>query len=144
MRRCGGRARGGGIKGGLKACLQAFPNLRLFSRSFSKESFGRFLGFQRVARAAANKICFQIFSSLAPLSGRISDAVAPASARARRIASSALSRRAAAFAVHEIRVHGDRVIHRENFSTWHRFCFVESHIRLPSKITQLSDSKSSA
>src|SRR5271167_1550168 len=30
--------------------LQAFPNLGCFSPSFSKESFGRFVGFQWIAR----------------------------------------------------------------------------------------------
>jgi hypothetical protein len=35
-----------------QAFLQAFPNLRLFSPSFSKESFGGFVGFQGVARVA--------------------------------------------------------------------------------------------
>jgi hypothetical protein len=33
-----------------KLFLQAFPNLGCFCPSFSKESFGRFVGFQGVAR----------------------------------------------------------------------------------------------
>jgi len=41
---------GGGIMAGLQTLLQAFPNLGLFSPSFSKESFGGFVGFQRVTR----------------------------------------------------------------------------------------------
>jgi hypothetical protein len=35
--------------GGQLGFFQAFPNLGLFSPSFSKESFGGFLGFQGVA-----------------------------------------------------------------------------------------------
>jgi len=35
--------------GGQLAFFQAFPNLGLFSPSFSKESFGGFVGFQGVA-----------------------------------------------------------------------------------------------
>jgi hypothetical protein len=42
--------KGGGIKTGLQAFLQAFPNLSCFRPSFSKESFGGFVGFQGVTR----------------------------------------------------------------------------------------------
>jgi hypothetical protein len=45
--------------------LQAFPNLGLFSSSFSKDSFGGFVGFQWVTVAAKPiKSAFQIFGLL--------------------------------------------------------------------------------
>jgi len=47
-------AAGGGGSGEIKAAsnlfLQAFPNCRLLSPSFSKESFGDFVAFQEIAR----------------------------------------------------------------------------------------------
>jgi hypothetical protein len=49
-------------QGSLQAFLPAFPNLRLFSPSFSKESFGGFVEFQRVARSQAIKYRFPNFS----------------------------------------------------------------------------------
>src|SRR5271163_4514176 len=52
---------GGGIMAGLQTLLQAFPNLGRFSPSFSKESFGGFVGFQRVTRVKNLKRPFQIF-----------------------------------------------------------------------------------
>jgi hypothetical protein len=39
----------------LQAFLQAFPNLGLFSASFSKESFGGFVGFQWVTKIKNQK-----------------------------------------------------------------------------------------
>ncbi len=50
MGRLGAAKRGSGARHRLQAFLQAFPNLGCFSPSFSKESFGRFVGFQWVAR----------------------------------------------------------------------------------------------
>ena len=50
MGRLGAAKRGSGARRRLQAFLQAFPNLGCFSPSFSKESFGRFVGFQWVAR----------------------------------------------------------------------------------------------
>jgi hypothetical protein len=50
MGRIGAAKRGSGARHRLQAFLQAFPNLGCFSPSFSKESFGRFVGFQWVAR----------------------------------------------------------------------------------------------
>ena len=50
MGRLGAAKRGSGARHRLQAFLQAFPNLGCFSTSFSKESFGRFVGFQWVAR----------------------------------------------------------------------------------------------
>jgi hypothetical protein len=41
-----GAVGGGGIKAASKAFLQAFPNLACFCPSFSKQSFGHFVGFQ--------------------------------------------------------------------------------------------------
>ena len=42
-------------KDGLQAFLQAFPNLSCFCPSFSKESFGGFVGFQGVTRPPNHK-----------------------------------------------------------------------------------------
>ena len=50
MGRLGAAKRGSGARHRLQAFLQAFPNLGCFPPSFSKESFGRFVGFQWVAR----------------------------------------------------------------------------------------------
>jgi hypothetical protein len=50
-----GAVGGGGIKAASKAFLQAFPNLACFCPSFSKQSFGHFVGFQWVARAKNQK-----------------------------------------------------------------------------------------
>jgi hypothetical protein len=50
MGRLGAAKCGSGARHRLQAFLQAFPNLGCFSPSFSKESFGRFVGFQWVAR----------------------------------------------------------------------------------------------
>jgi hypothetical protein len=45
-----GGSEGGGTKAAAsQAFLQAFPNLGCFRPSFSKQSFGRFVGFQGVA-----------------------------------------------------------------------------------------------
>src|SRR5277367_4031424 len=46
-----------------KLFLQAFPKFRLFSPSFSKESFSRFVGFQGVAIDANRKNLFPNFLS---------------------------------------------------------------------------------
>jgi len=46
--------------------LQAFPKFRLFSASFSKQSFGRCLGFQGVAIEANRKSHFPNFLSSPP------------------------------------------------------------------------------
>jgi hypothetical protein len=51
-----GAVGGGGIKAASKAFLQAFPNLACFCPSFSKQSFGHFVGFQWVARAKNQKV----------------------------------------------------------------------------------------
>jgi hypothetical protein len=45
----GGGSKGGRTKAASQAFLQAFPNLGCFCPSFSKQSFGRFVGFQGVA-----------------------------------------------------------------------------------------------
>jgi hypothetical protein len=56
-------------QGSLQAFLQAFPNLRLFSPSFSKECFGGFVGFQGVARVAGHKVPLsKFFAPAGPLS----------------------------------------------------------------------------
>jgi hypothetical protein len=44
-----GGSKGGGTKAASQVFLQAFPNLGCFRPSFSKQSFGRFVGFQGVA-----------------------------------------------------------------------------------------------
>jgi hypothetical protein len=44
-----GRRAGGEIVAGLLAVFQAFPKPACFCPSFSKDSFGRFVGFQGVA-----------------------------------------------------------------------------------------------
>ena len=54
----GARRRGGGdgeIMAGHLAFLQAFPNLACFSPSFSKQSFGGFVGFQGVTRVPSKR-----------------------------------------------------------------------------------------
>ena len=51
-----GAVGGGGIKAASKAFLQAFPNLACFCPSFSKQSFGHFVGFQWVTRAKNQKV----------------------------------------------------------------------------------------
>jgi hypothetical protein len=43
-------ANGGGIKAALQAFFQASPKLACFAPSFSKQSFGGFVGFQGVTR----------------------------------------------------------------------------------------------
>jgi hypothetical protein len=45
----------GGIKAASKLFLQAFPNFGLFPPSFSKESFGGFVGFQWLASLQPHK-----------------------------------------------------------------------------------------
>jgi hypothetical protein len=55
--------------------LQAFPNFRLFSPNISKESFGGFVGYQRVAIDPNKKVGLQTFSALIThASGTISGA----------------------------------------------------------------------
>src|SRR5271163_4110133 len=44
-----GGSKGGRTKAASQAFLQAFPNLACFCPSFSKQIFGRFVGFQGVA-----------------------------------------------------------------------------------------------
>src|SRR5271155_6179230 len=44
-----GGSKGGRTKAASQAFLQAFPNLGCFCPSFSKQIFGRFVGFQGVA-----------------------------------------------------------------------------------------------
>src|SRR5271170_4933338 len=79
---CGGGG-DGEIMAGSKSFLQAFPNLRLFSPSFSKESFGGFVEFQRVTRVPkfqTQKAPFPNFSLRPPPFGLVPKAVAPHSA----------------------------------------------------------------
>ena len=52
--------------GGLQTFLQTFPNLTCFSPSFSKESFGGFVEFQRVTRVPNPKSRFPNYSSRPP------------------------------------------------------------------------------
>ena len=66
--------------GGLQTFLQAFPNLACFSPSFSKESFGGFVEFQRVTRVPNPKAPFPNISSRPPPFGLVPNAVAPHSA----------------------------------------------------------------
>ena len=66
--------------GGLQTFLQTFPNLACFSPSFSKESFGGFVEFQRVTRVPNPKGPFPNFSSRPPPFGLVPNAVAPHSA----------------------------------------------------------------
>ena len=66
--------------GGLQTFLQTFPNLTCFSPSFSKESFGGFVKFQRVTRVPNPKSPFPNFSSLPPPFGLVPNALAPHSA----------------------------------------------------------------
>ena len=49
-------SKGGGIRAASQAFLQAFPNLGCFCPSFSKQIFGRFVGFQEVA-SLPNRKC---------------------------------------------------------------------------------------
>src|SRR5271155_2779348 len=69
--------KGGGIKTGLQAFLQAFPNLSLFSPSFSKQSFGGFVGFQGVTRPPDQKAPLPNFFAAPPPCCHIPDAVEP-------------------------------------------------------------------
>ena len=55
-RSLGRPSKGGGMRAASQAFLQAFPNLGCFCPSFSKESFGRFVGFQGVA-SLPNRKC---------------------------------------------------------------------------------------
>src|ERR1700722_12973438 len=62
---------------GHPAFLQAFPNLACFAPSFSKQSLGGFVGFQRVASLKNPKCsCSKFFAAPASFD-RIPDAAAP-------------------------------------------------------------------
>jgi hypothetical protein len=62
---------------GLLAFLQAFPNLACFAPSFSKQSFGGFVGFQGVASLQNPKCGTPNFLPLPPSFNRIPDAAPP-------------------------------------------------------------------
>jgi hypothetical protein len=88
----GVRRRGGGdgeIMAGHLAFLQAFPNLACFAPSFSKQSFGGFVGFQGVASLQNPKCSLPNFLPLPPSFNRIPDATPPHSVGSRRRGSSA-------------------------------------------------------
>ena len=69
----------GDIMAGLLAFFQAFPNPGCFAPSFSKQIFGRFVGFQGVASLKAPKRCLsKFFCGSPPPFSRIPDAAAPA------------------------------------------------------------------
>jgi hypothetical protein len=57
-----------GASANLQGSFQTFPNFRLFSPSFSKESFGGFVGIQGVAvELQTERARFQIFRLLTAL-----------------------------------------------------------------------------
>src|SRR5277367_1767617 len=72
----GGR-KGGRTKAASQAFLQAFPNLGCFRPSFSKQSFGRFVGFQGVASLKNLNDVSPNFLWLPPPFSRNPDAAAP-------------------------------------------------------------------
>jgi hypothetical protein len=85
---------GRGVSGGGKAAergriathfLQAFPNLGYFCPSFSKQSFGGFVGFQWVARVSTERVRFQTFPRRRLPFGRVIGANAPYSAASRSV-----------------------------------------------------------
>ena len=69
-----GAVGGGGIKAASKAFLQAFPNLACLCPSFSKQTFGHFVGFQWVTRVKNQKVPLPNFfvppASIQPYSRR--------------------------------------------------------------------------
>src|SRR5277367_2566529 len=79
----GGR-KGGRTKAASQAFLQAFPNLGCFRPSFSKQIFGRFVGFQGVASLKNLNDVSPNFLWLPPPFSRIPDAAAPHFADSRR------------------------------------------------------------
>src|SRR5277367_5450672 len=75
----GGR-KGGRTKAASQAFLQAFPNLGCFCPSFSKQIFGRFVGFQGVASLKNLNDVSPNFCGSRPPFSRIPAAAAPHSA----------------------------------------------------------------
>jgi hypothetical protein len=75
-----GGSEGGGTKAASQAFLQAFPNLGCFRPSFSKQSIGRFVGFQGVATLKNLNDVSPNFLWLPPPFSPNPDAAAPHSA----------------------------------------------------------------
>jgi hypothetical protein len=67
-------SKGGGMRAASHAFLQAFPNLGCFCPSFSKQFFGRFVGFQGVASLKNLNDVSPNFLRLRPPSSRIAAA----------------------------------------------------------------------
>jgi hypothetical protein len=120
----GGRE-GGGTKAACQAFLQAFPNLACFRPSFSKQSFGRFVGFQRVASQKNLNDVSPNFCGSPPPFSRIPAAATPHSAVPRRMRSSTFSAsRRFSLQLGERRIHGgaavriERILNLADFSVF--------------------------
>src|SRR5277367_2002624 len=109
----------------LLAFVQAFPKLGCFRPSFSKQSFGRFVGFQGVASLKNLNDLAPNFLRLPPPFSRIPAGATPHSAAPRRMRSSAFSAsRRFTLQLGGRRIHGraavriERILHLSDISVF--------------------------